>query len=418
MSHREHIDVDYLARVEGETAIRIELDKEPAIELKIFEPPRFFEGFMAGRKFDEVGDIVSRICGICPVSHMTTAILAIEKAMNIKVSKQTKILRKIMCISQIVASHLIHLYMLAMPDYYGYSGVAEMLPNFKKEIGRLLKMKDVINELTALIGGRALHPVTLMPGGFTNIPKKSDFSSILRKLKEIKNEAKEVVGDIIRLKIPNFHSDSEYVSLNKEDEYAINEGRIFSSLGLDISVDDYRDYFQESQVDYAMAKQSVIKGRSSFMVGALARLNIKFDKLQEETKLLAKGIGFNVPNNNPFCNNLAQSLEVFDGIVRCIRLIESNSFKDEEINIEIRAGEGGAVTEAPRGLLYHWYRINRKGVVEEANIVTPTSHNFLNIEKDLKKIVKENIHKKRDQLRLICEELIRAYDPCFSCSVH
>ncbi len=154
------------------------------------------------------------------------------------------------------------------------------------------------------------------------------------------------------------------------------------------------------------------------MVGALARLNNKFDKLQDQTKSLVKEIGFKIPNNNPFYNNLAQSLEVVDGIERCIKLIESNSCRDEDIHVRIKAGEGGSMTEAPRGLLYHWYKVNRQGVVEGANIVTPTSHNFLNIEKDLKQLVDKNKHRKRDELRLLCEQLVRAYDPCFSCSVH
>src|SRR3989304_10085038 len=156
MIHKKKIEVDYVARVEGEASIEVQIDQGPAIKLKSFEPPRFFEGFLVGRKFDEVGDIVSRICGICPVSHMTTAIQAIENAMDIRVSSQTKVLRKIMCISQIVASHLIHLYMLAMPDYYGYPGIVEMQSKFDNQIMRLIRMKEVINELTAIIGGRAL----------------------------------------------------------------------------------------------------------------------------------------------------------------------------------------------------------------------------------------------------------------------
>jgi coenzyme F420-reducing hydrogenase alpha subunit len=205
MTHKDTINIDYLARAEGETALRIGLDREPAIELKIFEPPRFFEGFLVGRKYDEVGDIVSRICGICPVSHMTTAIQAVERAMGIRVSEQTTLLRKILSISQVVGSHLVHLYMLAMPDYYSFSGAVEMLPHFQKEIERLLKLKEVVNGLTSLIGGRALHPVTHMPGGFTSIPQKDDFKAILRKLKEIRKEAKEVVKDISRLKMPEFH---------------------------------------------------------------------------------------------------------------------------------------------------------------------------------------------------------------------
>jgi len=418
MSHREKIDIDYLARVEGETSIRIELARQPAIELKIFEPPRFFEGFLVGRKYDEVGDIVSRICGICPVSHMTTAIQAIEKATGITVSQQTVILREIMVISQIAASHLVHLYMLVMPDYYSRSGFVEMLPDAPKAARRLLKMKEVINELTGLIGGRALHPVTHLPGGFTHIAPAADFSAMVKKVRNIRKDAADVVKDIASLEVPDFHSDSEYVALDSQGEYAIHKGAIVSSGGLRISVDEYRGHFEESQVPYAFAKKSVVKGRPSFMVGALARANIKFDRLHDEAKALAGKAGVTFPCDNPFYNNLAQALEIVNGIERCIELIESNVFKDEDRHVELHSGEGGSVTEAPRGLLYHWYRIDRQGVVEKADIVTPTSHNFLSIEKDLKKLVKENSDKKRVEIITLCEKLVRAYDPCFSCSVH
>ncbi len=203
-----------------------------------------------------------------------------------------------------------------------------------------------------------------------------------------------------------------------DDEYAINDGRIVSTKGLDVSVDDYRSFFQESEVTYAFAKQSTVAGHSSFMVGALARLNSKFSRLQNKTRKLAIEIGFAAPSDNPFHNNLAQSLEVVDGIERCIQLIESNTLTEEVNAVRIRPGDGGSVTEAPRGLLYHWYRVNRKGIVEKANIVTPTSHNFLNIEKDLRRLVRENSSRNRDEIRLLCEQLVRAYDPCFSCSVH
>jgi sulfhydrogenase subunit alpha len=418
MRYNKRIDVDYLARVEGETSITVELGKEPAIQLKIFEPPRFFEGFLVGRKYDEVGDIVSRICGICPVSHMTTAIQAIERAMGIAVSAQTQVLRKILCISQIVSSHLIHLYMLAMPDYYGYGGIVDMQRVFGKQISNLIKMKDIMNSLTGVIGGRALHPVTHLPGGFTAIPSMDQLDDVLHRLKKIRPLAKQVVKDVSAFWVPEFHSESEYVALGSDAEYAINEGRIVSTKGLDVSVDDYRSFFQESEVAYAFAKKSSRGGHSSFMVGALARLNNKFDRLQKKTKKVAEECGFAPPSYNPFHNNLAQSLEVVDGIERCIRLIESNTFQDETNTVNIRPGEGASVTEAPRGLLYHWYRVNRKGIVEKANIVTPTSHNFLSIEKDLKKLVREHGNRSRDEIRLLCEQLVRAYDPCFSCSVH
>ena len=414
----KRIDIDYLTRAEGEASIRIELQDQPAILLKIFEPPRFFEGFLVDRKFDEVGDIVSRICGICPVSHMSTAIQAIEKAMDIKVSSQTKILRNLMSSSQIAASHLIHLYMLAMPDYYGKNSISELLPTFKKEVDRLIKMKEILNELTGLIGGRALHPVTFLPGGFTNIPEQDKFYAILEKLKSIRNDAREVVLDVSKFKVPVFSFNTEYVALDKKGEYALDEGMIISNAGLNVSVDKYHDSFEESEVDYAFAKRSMIKGRKYFLTGALARINLKYEKLQPETKKLAKDIGFSVPNNNPYMNNLAQSFEVYDLIQHCINVLEANVFKYEDYDIKIRAGEGGAMTEAPRGLLYHWYKIDSKGLVTAVNLITPTSHNFMNIEESLKSMIKENLGKTRDEIRLMAEELVRAYDPCFSCSVH
>ena len=415
---KKNIEVDYLARVEGETSIVVQLDHAPAIELKIFEPPRFFEGFLVGRKYDEVGDIVSRICGICPVSHMTTAIQAIENAMGIEVSPQTKVLRNIMCLSQIVASHLIHLYMLAMPDYYGSPGIVDMRDSFNKQIENLMRMKEVMNELTGLIGGRALHPVTHLPGGFTAIPSNEAFNSILGRLKKIRPLAERTVKDVSQFDIPDFHSVSEYVALGNDGEYAINEGRIISTKGLDIAAEDYYQAFVESEVGYAFAKKTIINKRSSFMVGALARLNNKYNKLQGRTKSLANQVGLKIPSDNPFHNNIAQSLEIVDGIERCIQLIESNKFEDEDFHIRAQPGEGGFVTEAPRGLLFHQYKINREGVVEKANIVTPTSHNFQNIEKDLKKLVEENKDEEPEKIKLLCEKLVRAYDPCFSCSVH
>jgi sulfhydrogenase subunit alpha len=371
-----------MARVEGETALTIELDGAPFLQLKIFEPPRFFEGFLVGRKYNEVGDIVARICGICPISHMTTAILAVEKATGIQVSEQTTVLRHLFAVSQIMASHLVHLYMLAMPDYYGYPGVTGMLDRYRDKVARFIRMKEVVNHLSGLIGGRALHPVTHLPGGFTAIPHPDAFGAVLEQLKSIRVDAEQGVRDVVDLHVPEFFAPCENVALNTENRYSFNEGRIISDRGLDIPVDDYDAHFQEWEVPYAFTKQSAIAGR------------------------------------NIFRHTLAQSLEIVEGLEQCIAILESRVFEEEEIYASPAPGEGGAATEAPRGLLYHWYRVNRKGVVEQAKIVTPTSHNFLVIERDLKELVTEHRDLDRDKLRLLCEQLVRAYDPCFSCSVH
>jgi coenzyme F420-reducing hydrogenase alpha subunit len=416
----KEIYVDYLARVEGEANILIKFGEKGTeeLKLKIFEPPRFFEGFLVGRSFEEVGDIVSRICGICPISHMTTAIHAVENACRIKVSEQTRILRKILSMSQIAASHVIHLYMLTLPDYFHKNSIFEMIPEFNMDVDGMLRMKEVLNGLTAVIGGRALHSVTHLPGGFTRIPDADHLKSFINKLENIKPDVEKMVMLISRLDYPNFHQQPEYVCIDNGTEYAVNHGRIVSSSGMNIDVGEYNDYFEETQVGYAMAKKTNIKSRGSLMSGALARLNLKFDKLNPRTKALAEEIELNIPDYNPFHNNIAQALETHHFVEECIKLLKEIELRKEDRVRKNVPGESGAVTEAPRGLLYHWYRINRRGIVEKANIVTPTSHNFLNIEKDLRAFVDKFKYLPIYELKLNCEKLVRAYDPCFSCSVH
>lgn len=414
------ISIDYLARVEGETAIKINIKgKEPQLlKLNVFEPPRFFEGFLVGRKYYEVPDIVARICGICPVSHMTTALRAIEKAMGINPSQQTRILRRLMSLSQIVSSHLIHLYMLAMPDYCGYQGAQEMLPEFTEELSRLMRMKKVMNDLTAAVGGRALHPVSAVINGFTDLPSPEALKKVHRDLEKVEADAVETVRMVSELSYPKFFRKAEYVALKAANRYAIMDGSIASSEGLDIPEEDYEQYFEEEEVPYSMAKRAKVKDRSSLMVGALARLHINFDQLSSSVKKLAQEVGLRIPDYNPFHNNLAQSLEVLYGIQECRQILENLKLSPEDNNHRVKAGEGGAFSEAPRGLLYHRYAINARGVIEKTNIVTPTVHNFANIEEDMRHLVRQNSDLPERKIALLCEMLVRAYDPCFSCSVH
>ncbi len=413
------IDIGYVARVEGEADLRVDVEGGPAIELRVFEPPRFFEGFLVGRKFDEVGDIVSRICGICPVSHMTTAILAVERAMGIETTRQTAVLRELLTRSQIAASHLVHLYSLAMPDYYGAASVAGLLPGKADAVRRMIRMKTVLNDLTALIGGRALHPISQVPGGFTAVPGAGACARVRQRLLDIRDDAARVVDDVAALEVPALESESVRVGLAGGTDYPVNGGRIVSTSGLDVDVDRYPERFAESRVPYAYTKPSRIVGEERpFMVGALARINVKFETLREETRRLAEDHGITAGERNPFRNLVAQALEVHDSVLRCAGLLEGETFRDDPARAPIKAGEGGAATEAPRGLLYHWYAIDRRGVVEKANIVTPTSHNFLSLEGDLRTLVRANAGRPREELVMLCEKLIRAYDPCFSCSVH
>ena len=414
------IEIGYVARVEGEAGLKIKVSVGQVKELvlDVWEPPRFFEGFLVGRKYYEVPDLVARICGICPVSHMLTALKALEKALGINPSQQTKSLRRLMALSQILASHLVHLYMLALPDYLGYESVVGMMPDYGQEIGRLLRMKTVANDLTRAIGGRALHPVTTVVNGFTRLPSIGELRRLAEALKGIKEDALETVRLFANLPYPDLQSRSEYVALRNPERYAFAEGRVVSSEGLDFAEGEYGDYFQEEQVPYAMAKRSVVKGGGAFRVGALARVNLNFHQLSEGAKEAAREVGFEPPSHNPFHNNLAQALEVLHCVDECVSIIEVLDLKEEEGAFAVRAGEGGAITEAPRGLLYHKYRINAKGVVEKANIVTPTAHNVFNMEKDLRELAPSLLDLSEKEAALRCEELIRSYDPCFSCSVH
>lgn len=415
-----HIHVDYLSRVEGETALSIKTGKEGGedVKLKIFEPPRFFEGFLVGRRYDEVGDIVSRICGICPISHMTTALQAMEDAMGVVPSEQTTLLRRLMSVSQIVSSHIVHLYVLALPDYFGYSGFLPMMAEFEKETRAFLEMKEAINRVGDVIGGRALHPISMVVGGFTRVPEKGALDDLAAGIEEALPLARQTLDMVSSLPFPVMESPMEHIALRKNGEFAINDGSIVSSTGLELDIHEYSSFFYEMQEPYAMAKKSFTRQGSPFMVGALARMNNKFGQYHKETREYIREKDLSLPDKNPFHNNLAQALEIHDGMLECLRLLSTLHPKKERPSYKIQGGEGTAVTEAPRGLLMHHYRIDKKGFVEMANLVTPTSHNFAGMEEDLRRLVSQFSTDSESALRLKCEQLVRAYDPCFSCSVH
>lgn len=414
------ININYIARVEGEGAVRFEIRNKKLndLRLNIWEPPRFFEGILAGRRFDEAPDIVARICGICPVSHMTTAIRAIEKALGVSVTPEIKKIRKAMALSQILSSHVAHIYLLALPDYVGLKSAADLLPAYEKEISRFIRMKEALNSVTSLFGGRALHPVAMVTGGFTKAPSRKMVDVVIKGIRAAMKDAAETLNMVSCLKYPSFWAETEYVAISGDKDYALNEGRIVSSIGIADTEDNYHCYFKEEEVPYSNAKRTMVAGRGSLMVGALSRINLRYDLLRSEAKEAAEGIGFNVPVKNPFLNNTAQAIEIVHGIHELAELLESISLDDILTEVRVNEGIGSAVTEAPRGMLYHQYEIDGRGIITKANIVTPTAHNYMSLEESLRKLIEENIELPKKDLILLCEMLVRAYDPCFSCSVH
>nr|MDO8134702.1 Ni/Fe hydrogenase subunit alpha [Candidatus Njordarchaeum guaymaensis] len=420
-SQEKTIFVDYVTRVEGESLIDVKVENGEIKELKlnVWEPPRFFEGFLVGCKYSDVAEIVSKICGICPVAHMLTAQRAVENAMNFTPSQQARRLRDLLAWSQNLSSHVLHVYFLAAPDFLGYDSAITMLPKYGDAVKRALKMKTVANGLTTIVGGRAIAPPAAVLGGFSKLPSEEALKRSKEELKGIRQDAIETVKLVAQLKIPDFERETEYVAIRGEKEYAINEGYLYSSKGIKAPEREYRKYISEVQAPHSNAKWSKVIGRDSYQVGALARVNLNQDQLSEDSKTAIEENGFKFPTDNPFAINVAQAVEIIQSIDACINIIdEILPLKDETPNVTVAPGEGHALTEAPRGLLYHSYRINRRGQVERAEIVTPTAQNTLNMENDLKALITQNIDLPTDKLTFLCEQLIRAYDPCFSCSVH
>jgi len=415
------IDVDYLARVEGRGALNISISKDGKVEdlqFRIYEPPRFFESFLIGRKYDEVMELTSRICGICPVAHQITAIRAIENALGIEPSQQTRDLRKLMAISAHIQSNVLSMYFLSLPDLMGYESIIAMTKDNLDIVKRGLKLKKLGNDITDLVGGRAVHPVTAVVGGFTVVPSRNKMKAIRKRLVEAKQDAYATVDLFSEIELPDFERKCEHMAISDSKEYAINHGRFISTEGLDCDEMEYRDYIHEEQVPYSTALHSHVKNRGSFMVGPLPRVNLNFDQLSSDSKDAAKRSGVKFPNFNPFVSHLARAIELIHDIDESIEIIDRVPLKEERRDFRCKAGFGAAITEAPRGSLYHSYEIDNNGIVKKADLVPPTAHNANNIEKDLQEFVLTLLDLSMDEITLKCEMLIRAYDPCISCSTH
>ena len=421
MTTEKLIKVDYIARVEGQGAININIDKNGKIEklqFKIFEPPRFFESFLIGRKYDEIMELTSRICGICPVAHQITALRAVENALGIEPTDQTKDLRKLMAISAHIQSNVLSMYFLSLPDLMGYESAIAMTKDNLDIVKRGLELKKLGNDITEIIGGRSVHPVTMLVDGFSSLPSKNKLQTIKKRLVNAKKDADLTVDLFANVEIPDFVRKCEHATISDPKNYAINEGRFKSSEGLDIDEMNYREHVYEKQKPYSTALHSYLKNRDSFMVGPLPRVNINFGQLSADAKNATKRSGVKFPNYNPFVSHLARAIELVHDIDESIEIIDRLKFKDEQRTIICKSGFGAAITEAPRGSLYHSYILDNNGVVKKADIVPPTAHNAYNIEKDMNNFVQTIIDEPLDSITLKCEMLVRAYDPCISCSAH
>lgn len=415
------VEVEYLTRVEGRGALNISISPTGDIknlQFRIPEPPRFFEAFLVGRRYTEVMELTSRICGICPVAHQITSLRAIENAIGFEPSEQTQDLRKLLAISAHIQSHVLSMYFLSLPDLLRCESAIALAKDHLDDVKRGLKLKKLGNDLTDLIGGRAVHPVTAVVGGFTSIPSKNQLQAMKKRYIEAKKDAEDTVDLFAKLKIPNFSRKCEHIAISDQKQYAVNQGRLRSTEGLNIHESEYRDYISEEQVAYSTALHSNVKTRNSFMVGPLPRVNLNFGQLSADAKNAAKRSGVKFPNYNPFISFLARAVEVVHFIDESIEIMDRLKLKDEKRDVKCKSGFGAAITEAPRGTLYHSFVLDNNGNVKKADIVPPTAHNAKNIEKDLHDLVLTMPNSSVEELTFICEMLVRAYDPCISCSTH
>jgi sulfhydrogenase subunit alpha len=415
------IRVDYIARVEGESSLdlRIRKGKVDNVRLSIFEPPRFFEALLRGRGFGEVLDIVARICGICPIAYQMSGVHAIEDALGIEIDEPIRVLRRLLYCGEWIQSHALHIVMLHAPDFLGYPDAIAMARDHREAVERALALKKTGNELLRLLGGREIHPINARIGGFYRVPSRTELAPIAESLKRARDQAIATLRWTAGFPFPELVRDYEFVALRHPGEYPMNAGRIVSSAGLDIAIADYQSEFIERQVPHSTALHSALKERGAYLVGPMARYALNRDQLPSEVQALADEVGLEPVCRNPFRSILVRGIEVVYACDEALRLIAGYEPPAHPcIPAEPRAGVGHACTEAPRGILYHHYRLDADGTILEARLVPPTSQNQDVIEEDLREVATAALDLDEAALQARCEQSIRNHDPCISCAAH
>jgi coenzyme F420-reducing hydrogenase alpha subunit len=421
VSARRTIKVDTMARVEGEGAFQVRFagKRVSQVRLKIFEPPRFFEAFLRGRDFEEVPDIVARICGICPIAYQMSAVHALEQILAVQIDPAVRELRRLIYCGEWIESHALHVYLLHAPDFLGYPDGLAMARDHAEEVQKGLELKKIGNQLVALLGGREIHPISVCVGGFYRVPSRAELEPMLEPLRRARQLAIDTVEWVSTFRAPFFEQDYEFVALAHPHEYPFNEGRLVSNRGLDIAVGDYEQHFVEQQVAHSTALHSRLRARGSYLVGPLARYNLNFDRLPRSVQELARAHRLEPPIRNPFLSIAVRALELVFACEEALRIVERyHPPAQPRVQAKPRAGVGHGCSEAPRGSLYHRYEIDDAGLIVSARIVPPTSQNQKRIEEDLRELAEMLVDESAEELTLRCEQAIRNYDPCISCSTH
>jgi sulfhydrogenase subunit alpha len=420
-----HIAVHPVTRVEGHGHIDVDIDNGAIkkIEWNVPEAPRFFEAMVVGRHYSEVATITSRICGICSISHTFSSLKATEAALGIRVSQQTELLRRILLWAEHLQSHVLHIGYLAAPDLLKVTSVIPLIATHKDVVLLVIKLHRLANETCDIIGGRTTHPIRTAVGGWTMLPTPRELETLMKRWREGVDDMKKLAAVIAELAggLPNFVRETEYVCLHEKTAYAHYDGQIKSSdVARPIPLADYLRVTNEYVVAQSTAKWAKFN-RPSYMVGALARFNNNFTQLEPEAKATASHLGISAPNYYPFMNTVAQVVESVNALengVACMQRLLNKGISKEKTSFKVREGRGANAVEAPRGILFHDYTYDKNGICVKANCIIPTNQNHANIQKDMEKLVPEFKDQGKEGLQRMLEMLVRAYDPCISCSTH
>ncbi|HEX7464435.1 MAG TPA: Ni/Fe hydrogenase subunit alpha [Actinomycetota bacterium] len=421
MTHRS-VEVPVIARVEGEGALHLSVSDHEIVDLRleIYEPPRFFEAFLAGRHFSEVPDIVPRICGICPVAYQMSAIHGLERLFGVEVPGGTRELRRLLYCGEWIESHVLHVFLLAAPDFLGFDNAIEMAKVAPDLVKTALEMKRVGNDLMAAIGGREIHPVSPRVGGFSKAPRRRDLEAFLPRLEWALGEMPGIADFVAGLSSPSLPRPTEMVSLVHPDEYPMNEGSLGSTTGRSFDASTFEEVTREVHVEHSNALHSeMIDKGTPYFVGPLARVNLNADRLTPVARDCMDRTGLSLPQADPFFSMAARVVETAVAIEESIRLIRGYEPPEPPMaEVKPRAGRAMWVTEAPRGILYHRYDVDDDGRILEAKIVPPTSQNLRHMEEDLRLFVPDVLDSSDEDLTRMCEMVVRNYDPCISCATH
>ncbi|MFP3914687.1 MAG: Ni/Fe hydrogenase subunit alpha [Actinomycetota bacterium] len=421
MSTEREIAVDYLARVEGEGAMYLKLKDDEVVDLKfrIFEPPRFFEAFLQGRRFSEAPDLTARICGICPIAYQTSACNAMESAVGTELTDDLRRLRRLLYCGEWIESHALHVFFLHAPDFLGYDSAIAMAADFPQQVDMALRLKQIGNRIMTVLGGREIHPINVRVGGFYRVPTEAELTDLIPDLEWALEASLATVEWVSALPFPDFHRDYEFVSLRPPAGYPVEDGRIVSNRGLDIDVSQWDEHFVESHVPWSNALHARRRGGGSYHVGPMARYSLNSDRLTPAARDAAERAGLGPVCDNPFRSIVVRAVEIAFACEESLRLIDAYRRPSRpHVETQPRSVTGYGASEAPRGILYHRYAVDAEGLITEAHIVPPTSQNQLSIEEDLRAYVPPRAELTDERLQWELEQAIRCYDPCISCATH